>query len=113
MPFDKKQYAKDYRAKNKEKFKQYNQSEKTKKCMRISKWRSRGVISDDYDKLYDYYLSVKFCERCKIELDKDYKTQKCLDHDHASGSFRNILCRACNVVIDLTRCEITGQITSH
>jgi len=113
MPFDKKEYHKQYREKNKEKLKKYNQSDKVKKTMRISKWKNRGVISDDYNKLYEYYLSVKNCEKCKIELDKDYKTQKCLDHCHDTGLFRNILCRVCNVTIDSTRCNITGQFTSH
>ena len=98
------EYNKEYRLKNKEKQLQKNKEyklknpEKTIKCVRIAKWKSRGVISDDFDKLYEYYLSIDECENCGIELNQDASTKKCLDHCHDTGLFRNVLCNCCNVI---------------
>ncbi len=62
-------------------------------------WKKKGVILTDkfktYDELYDYYLSVNNCELCNISFDE---CKKCLDHDHRSGLFRNIVCNSCNRV---------------
>jgi len=103
---DKKEYLKQYYLDNKEKLnkrnkeylKEWNKSEKGYKSTRIYKWKSRGVISDDYDKLYEYFLSIKECENCGIELNVDTYTRKCLDHDHNTGLFRNVLCNSCNLL---------------
>ena len=100
-----KEQKKIYRQNNKEKIKEYkqtyNQTEQAKKSRRISDWKRSGVINDDYNQLYELYLSQTNCEECGIELtyDKPYAkaTTKCLDHDHQSGEFRNILCHRCNV----------------
>ena len=88
------EYKKQYYIKNKEK---YFTDEAIKKS-RIYKWRSRGVISDDYNKLYEYYLSIKECENCGVELNEDEYTRKCLDHDHDTGEFRQVLCHNCNIL---------------
>ncbi len=94
-------YDKEYRKKNKEKINEYKKTDENYiKSTRIGKWRNRGVISEDYNKLYEYYLSIQECENCGIELNQegDYKTRKCLDHDHNTGLFRNILCDYCNKI---------------
>lgn len=103
---DKKEYLKQYYLDNKEKLnkrnkeylKEWNKSEMGRKSNRIYKWKSRGLICEDYDKLYEYYLSIKECENCGIELNNGTNTTKCLDHDHNTGLFRNILCDYCNKV---------------
>ena len=98
------QYSKDYYQKNKEKIllqnKQYQQTPKGKKLMRIQHWRTWGVIHPDFDELYEIYLNTKNCELCNVELTEDKqntKTTRCLDHDHETGLFRNILCNSCNI----------------
>ena len=76
------EYQKEYYVNNKEKFKEYNEKNKDKiseymkeyrktdkglKSTRISHWREYGVIdnfNDNYEILYEYYLSVKECETC-------------------------------------------------
>ena len=65
----------------------------------IRKWKQRGLISDDYDALYDYYISVKNCEICCVELTsgEKCKTRRAMDHDHKTGLFRNVLCDGCNL----------------
>ena len=123
MVYTPEEYQKEYREKNKEKIKEYQKkyhkelyennkekirekikeyykTENGKKSKSINCWKSRGVINDDFDKLYDYYLNCKFCEECNIELTIGYKdvNRKCLDHDHKTGKFRNIICNRCNLI---------------
>jgi len=101
MPYKDPEKRKEYHKKyNKQHYKnnpEYYTSDKRIKLNRISNWRSYGVISEDYDKLYEYYLSIQECENCGIELNQDEYTRKCLDHCHTTGKFRNILCHCCNV----------------
>ena len=101
----KKEYDKKRYQENKEKYKlqhkQYyeNNNEKCKKILRISKWKMRGVISDNFDELYEYYLNCKNCQNCNVELTIDKKiksTTRVLDHCHRTGEFRNVLCQSCN-----------------
>jgi len=88
---------KEYRQKNKEKIaekkKEYHQTEKSKKEKRITHWKERGVVGD-YEELYDKYINTDKCEICKSVFTNTF--DRCLDHDHDTGEFRNILCRGCN-----------------
>ena len=72
------------------------------KNRRIGVWKHRGVICDNFDELYEKYINTEFCEFCNVELTEDKnntKTTRCLDHDHETGLFRNIVCHSCNVKI--------------
>ena len=66
------------------------------KCSIISTWKRRGVIDNDYSLLYDNYLKVTKCEKCDVVLEGKGRNKKCLDHDHVTGKFRNVLCNNCN-----------------
>ena len=64
----------------------------------IRNWKKWGVINDDFDVLYDLYLSKTHCDNCNHLLIKgDGKYKKTLDHDHETGLFRNVLCNNCNL----------------
>lgn len=102
------QKQKQYYHKNKEtilqKQKEYKKEYlKTTSCIksyRISNWKSRGVVCENFDELYDKYMNTTHCEKCNIELScggKITNTTKCLDHSHNTGEFRNILCNLCNI----------------
>ena len=60
----------------------------------IKDWKSRGLIYDDYNELYEVYIKTMNCQHCN----KEFKNTKdrCMDHDHSNGLFRKIVCRACN-----------------
>jgi len=94
---------KEWREKNKVEMAVYNkiyrQTDVGKKSHRIGNWKQTGVISDDFDALYEYYLNCKNCEDCGLELVEGHfgANKKCLDHDHNTGLFRDILCCGCNL----------------
>ena len=91
---------KEYRENNKEKIKEHNQTEARKKPNRIRNWKHAGVISEDFESLYEYFINCKNCEECNVELTVDKRmtpTTRCLDHDHETNLFRNVLCNLCNV----------------
>ena len=63
------------------------------KSLRINNWKLRGIIGD-YDELYEKWINCTNCEACNYIFTDT--CNKCLDHDHKTGLFRNILCRNCN-----------------
>ena len=91
-------YSNKYKQNNKDKIKEYNkqyyQTPQGKKCDMINHWKFRGVIGD-FDKLYEKYINTTNCEVCNTTFTD--KNVRCLDHDHDTGEFRNVLCNACNV----------------
>ena len=93
-----KEKNKKYSDANKERIKEYRQTEQGKKSTRITNWKQSGVICDDFNNLYEYYINCCNCEECGIRLvEGSYGANKrCLDHDHKTGKFRNIICHICN-----------------
>ena len=62
-------------------------------------WKYKGLITDDFDSIYNRYITSKNCEKCGAEYKR--RRDRCMDHCHSTGAFRNILCRACNNSTDV------------
>jgi len=98
-----KEIQKKYRQKNKEKIREKNNNYlKTKEGKRLNtycNWRKGGLDMDTFYYVYPIFLNATHCEHCNVELNdiKNHKNQKCMDHCHATGMFRNVVCRNCNV----------------
>ena len=110
----KKCYKKEYYQKNKEKYKHTNKEyyhknkeklnkqskewnknnkEKSKKSMKISQWKHKGLICENYDQVYQLWLDSTHCDKCGCDYNG---TIKCMDHCHTTGAFRAIVCSKCN-----------------
>ena len=85
-----------YRQNNLQKIKEYRKSDRGKMLGTISSWKFQG-LKDDYEKIYRRYEYTLFCDECRCDLDQCTKSTKCMDHDHETGLFRNILCIVCNI----------------
>ena len=76
---------------------EYRKSYNGCRAHKFGDWKKNNLkmTDDEYSKIFDrWYSSVK-CELCNEEYNK--KNQKCMDHHHSSGSFRNICCNKCNI----------------
>lgn len=66
-----------------------------------------GITLDDYDKMFESQKGV-----CAICAEKETFTVKgrihslAVDHDHATGEIRGLLCRACNQMLGLSKDKI-------
>jgi len=97
------EYNKEYKKENKEKIaeyqkeyhKEYDKTPQGIKSNTISGWKSYGLVHEDYDALYETYLQTKECNVCKKVFETSY--DRCMDHDHTTGLFRQVLCRGCNI----------------
>ena len=64
---------------------------------KISNWKQKGLKCKDreeYEYIYWFWFYNERCENCNCEY--TIKNKKCMDHNHETGLFRNILCNACN-----------------
>jgi hypothetical protein len=82
----------------KKRMKEFRASEAGIKSARITKMKQLGIISDNYEALYEKWKNTTHCEDCNIELvgGNNGANRKCTDHDHKTGAFRNIVCHKCN-----------------
>lgn len=90
----------DHAAYNRAYHRAYYQTTAGKKSLCIYRWKRQGIISDDWDALYERYQNTTHCEKCEVLLtDGLSRTGKCLDHDHSitdRENVRAVLCNACN-----------------
>jgi hypothetical protein len=80
--------------------KEFRKSENGLRANKISKWKQAGVQHPDFDELYKLFKETKVCADCDIILVEGNKgaNRKCLDHDHETGLFRDIICHKCNII---------------
>jgi len=77
------------------------------KRIMIEKWEKVHNVklrdNESWDDLYNKWDEASNCNVCKIELVRgNSRNGKCLDHDHETGYYRQILCRGCNVGYDIS-----------
>ena len=72
----------------------YRETPAGKKSNIINEWKYTGLIHDDYHELYESYLQSTHCDVCKSEYKDTF--DRCMDHDHETGLYRQFLCRHCN-----------------
>ena len=93
-----KETQKKYREENKERAREYKKkwsaTENGIKLRRISDWKQRGMICEDFDSVCEIYIHTWICEWCLFEFKNT--TDRHLDHNHQNGEIRGILCRECN-----------------
>ena len=59
-------------------------------------WKWVGVNMDNFDEIYNRYINSSQCELCDKIYDK--QRDRCLDHCHTTGKFRNVVCQKCNAL---------------
>ena len=62
-------------------------------------WKKRGLDMDTFYYVYPIYIATTHCDRCNVLLNNDMysSNQKCMDHCHATGMYRNTVCKNCNL----------------
>lgn len=83
----------------KEAQKRYYQTENGKKSIFKNHWKSYGLNMENFEEIYKRYTDAIFCDICECVLEGNGRNRKCMDHDHDTGEFRNVVCNYCNVVI--------------
>ena len=109
-------YWKDYKAKNAERIRQqqaaYREKNREKKRLQSADWNSKnklyrrdktyqrlyGITIDDYNRMFAEQDGC--CAICGIHQTKD-KSTFCVDHCHATGKVRGLLCTKCNKALGL------------
>jgi len=59
----------------------------------IRDWKKRGVVTNNYDKLYDDYLITNTCQRCENIMEGKGQNKKCL---YYCNEFLIFVCNSCN-----------------
>ena len=91
----------NYKMNKKQQYQKWFIKTKTGKMVsKINDWKQSGLIMDNYEDyitIYYHWLASTNCEKCNKEYTE--KNIKCMDHNHNTGEYRNILCFKCNLNI--------------
>ncbi len=74
---------------------EYRKTPKGYKITTIVNWKQQGLVGD-YNSIFERYINTEYCDLCKVLLEGKGGNRKCMEHDHKTGEFRNIVCNRCN-----------------
>ena len=57
-------------------------------------WKKLGLNMDNFEEIYYKYIIATHCQLCNKQFTKTIDRQ--MEHCHATGQFRNIVCNNCN-----------------
>ncbi len=77
----------------------YLKTEKGIKSKTKTRWKRYGMNMENFEEIYIRFRDAIFCDICECVLEGNGRNMKCMDHDHDTGEFRNIVCNYCNVSI--------------
>jgi hypothetical protein len=61
-------------------------------------WKKSGLVMTNFEEIYNRYIVATNCELCNKEFPNT--RDRCMDHNHETGEFRNIVCNRCNILKD-------------
>ena len=73
-------------------FKLYNKH----KTITKGSWRGKGLNMDNFEEIYNKYIYATHCQLCNKQFENTRDRQ--MEHCHATGKFRNIVCCSCNLL---------------
>ena len=78
---------------------EYMKTPNGKKRCCLTKWKQQGLIGN-YDEIYERFIKTEKCDLCNLEFIEGHKGKfkKCMDHNHQTGEFRNVVCHGCNLM---------------
>jgi hypothetical protein len=91
-------------------YKRYHQSEKHNVTRRKSEYQKRyGITLDDYEAMCEAQKGVcKICGNKETHKGALGRTKPlCVDHCHATGKVRGLLCNDCNVLLGRAKDNVT------
>ena len=83
---------------------------------RICEWKRTGLIlreGETYKGIYSLYMNTDNCNLCNVKFNNEiHNERRCMDHNHSTGFFRQVLCMKCNSGFDrqLTKNSKTGHM---
>jgi len=93
-----KKYINEHKEERREYTQKYYQSAAGNKKVKFTRWKATGLIlreGETEDEIYERYINTNKCDICS----KLFMTtrERCMDHDHTTGFFRQVLCQNCNI----------------
>tara|TARA_R110002072_G_scaffold186409_1_gene343281 strand:- start:53 stop:619 length:567 start_codon:yes stop_codon:yes gene_type:complete len=92
--------------------KKYKQTPHGKKVATLWNWKIYGLIEtpEELDRIYELYITQESCSSCDVKLTRDgvCSTQATMDHCHNTNRFRQVCCRACNIMDNWNKHWVDG-----